>query len=107
MNKIYVRDSFMDAYNGLSEMFRGNIRDALIEFHSSKLMKSRRPEKLPAYADMYSLRVDRRYRILMSKIAGAAYVLLLVGPHDVPYDWAEKNKASFALGRVVSAKPEG
>lgn len=96
MNKIYVRSSFMDAYNGLPEMFRGNIRDALIEFHSSKLMKSRRPEKLPAYADMYSLRVDRRYRILMSKIAGAAYVLLLVGPHDVTYDWAEKNKKSVS-----------
>ena len=96
MNKIYVRDSFMDAYNGLPEMFRGNIRDALIEFHSSKLMKSRRPEKLPAYADMYSLRVDRRYRILMSKIDGAAYVLLLVGPHDVTYDWAEKNKKSVS-----------
>ena len=22
-------------------------------------------------------------------------------------DWAEKNKASFALGRVISAEPEG
>ncbi len=96
MNKVYVRDSFIDAYNDLPEMFRGNVRDALIEFRNSKLMKSRRPEKLPAYAGMYSLRVDHRYRILMNKIAGANYVLLLVGPHDVTYDWAEKNKKSVA-----------
>ena len=94
MNKLYIRSSFIDSYNGLPELYRDNIRDALVEFRDSKLMKSRHPEKLPAYADMYSLRVDRRYRILMNKIAGGAYVLLLVGPHDVTYDWAEKNKKS-------------
>ena len=69
MNKVYTRDSFIDSYNDLPELFRGNIRDALVEFRESKLMKSRHPEKLPAYAGMYSLRVDRRYRILMNKIA--------------------------------------
>ena len=63
MNKVYTRDSFIDSYNDLPELFRGNIRDALVEFRESKLMKSRHPEKLPAYAGMYSLRVDRRYRI--------------------------------------------
>ena len=94
MNKVYTRDSFIDSYNDLPELYRDNIRDTLVEFRDSKLMKSRHPEKLPAYADMYSLRVDRRYRILMNKIAGGAYVLLLVGPHDVTYDWAEKNKKS-------------
>ena len=96
MNKVYIRDSFMDSYNDLPEMYRGNIRDALAEFRDSKLMKSRHPEKLPAYAGIYSLRVDRRYRILMNKVAGGTYVLLLVGPHDVTYDWAEKNKKSIA-----------
>ena len=89
MNKVYTRASFIDSYNDLPELFRGNIRDALVEFRESKLMKSRHPEKLPAYAGMYSLRVDRRYRILMNKIANGTYVLLLVGPHDVIYDWAE------------------
>ena len=92
MNKVYTRDSFMDSYNSLPELFRGNIRDALVEFRDSRLMKSRHPEKLPAYSGMYSLRVDRRYRILMNKIASGTYVLLLAGPHDVTYDWAEKNK---------------
>lgn len=96
MNKVYTRDSFIDSYNDLPELFRGNIRDALVEFRESKLMKSRHPEKLPAYAGMYSLRVDRRYRILMNKIASGTYVLLLVGPHDVIYDWAEKNKKSVS-----------
>ena len=94
MNNLYVRSSFTDSYNDLPEMFRVNIRDTLVEFRNAKLMKSRHPEKLPAYNGMYSLRVDRRYRILMNKISGAAYVLLLVGPHDVIYDWAEKNKKS-------------
>lgn len=94
MNNLYVRGSFTDSYNNLPEMFRGNIRDTLTEFRNAKLMKSRHPEKLPAFSGMYSLRVDRRYRILMNKIDGAAYVLLLVGPHDVIYDWAEKNKKS-------------
>ncbi len=96
MNKVYTRNSFIESYNDLPELFRGNIRDALIEFRDSKLMKSRHPEKLPAYAGMYSLRVDRRYRILMNKIASGTYVLLLVGPHDVIYDWAEKNKKSVS-----------
>ena len=96
MNKVYARDSFMDSYNDLPELFRGNIRDALVEFRDSKLMKSRHPEKLPAYAGIYSLRVDRRYRILMNKIASGTYVLLLVGPHDVTYDWAEKNKKAIS-----------
>ena len=96
MNKVYVRDSFLDSYNGLPEVFRENIREALVEFRDSRLMKSRHPEKLPAYAGIYSLRADRRYRILMNKIAGGTYVLLLVGPHDVIYDWAEKNKKAVS-----------
>ena len=96
MNKVYTRDSFMDSYNSLPELFRGNIRDALVEFRDSRLMKSRHPEKLPAYSGMYSLRVDRRYRILMNKIASGTYVLLLAGPHDVTYDWAEKNKKAVS-----------
>ena len=96
MNKVFTRDSFIDSYNDLPELFRGNIRDALVEFRDSKLMKGRHPEKLPAYAGMYSLRVDRRYRILMNKIASGTYVLLLVGPHDVTYDWAEKNKKAVS-----------
>ena len=96
MNRVYVRDSFLDSYNGLPEVFRENIREALAEFRDSRLMKSRHPEKLPAYAGIYSLRADRRYRILMNKIAGGTYVLLLVGPHDVIYDWAEKNKKAVS-----------
>ena len=44
MNKVYTRDSFIDSYNDLPELFRGNIRDALVEFRESKLMKSRHPE---------------------------------------------------------------
>ncbi len=96
MNRVYVQDSFLDSYNGLPEVFRGNIREALVELRDSRLMKSRHPEKLPAYAGIYSLRADRRYRILMNKIAGGTYVLLLVGPHDVIYDWAEKNKKAVS-----------
>ena len=96
MNKVYVRDSFLDSYNDLEEIFRANIRETLVEFRNSRLMKSRHPEKLPAYAGIYSLRADHRYRILMNKISGGTYVLLLVGPHDVIYDWAEKNKKSVS-----------
>ena len=44
MNKVYTRDSFIDSYNDLPELFRGNIRDALVEFRESKLMKSRHPD---------------------------------------------------------------
>ena len=103
MNKVYIRSSFMDSYNSLPEIFRVNIRETLVEFRNAKLMKSRHPEKLPAYGGMYSLRVDRRYRILMNKIGNGAYVLLLVGPHDVIYDWAEKNKKSI---NGMSTDPE-
>lgn len=92
MAKLYVRDSFIESFDELPEMYRQDVREALIEFHTGKLMKSRHPEKLPAYGGFYSLRADHRYRIIMLKIAPATFVLLLVGPHDVIYDWAEKNK---------------
>ena len=93
MNNLYVRDSFSDSYSNLSENIKSAVLEALMEFHNDKLMNSRRWEKLNSYENIYSIRADFKYRIILYKLTGKNFLLLYVDLHN--YDWVDQNIKSI------------
>ncbi len=94
MIRLYVKDTFISAYEAIDGVHKKRTLQALAQFMCNILMPAKNLEKLPRYVALYSLRISVKYRALVRKINSDSYLLLHVGCHDVVYEWCKKNKKS-------------
>ena len=94
MIRLYVKDTFLSAYEAIDGVYQKRTLQMLAQFMHNILMPAKNLEKLPRYVALYSLRISAKYRTLIRKINSDSYLLLFVGCHDVVYEWCKKNKKS-------------
>lgn len=94
MLRLYVKDTFMSAYEAIDGVYQKRTLQMLAQFMHNILMPAKNLEKLPRYVALYSLRISAKYRALIRKMDSDSYLLLFVGCHDVVYEWCKKNKKS-------------
>ena len=93
MISLYVKNSFLDAYEATDGIYKARTLRTLAEFMYGILLPSKNMEKLPQYSPaFYTLRVSGKYRVLITKRDSENYDLLYMGGHDEVYDWCKKNK---------------
>ena len=92
---LYVKDTFLSAYEALDGIFKERTLETLAQLTEGILMSAKNLEKVTRCFMLYTLRVNSGYRIIVKKISADAYILLYTGNHDDVYEWAENNRKSY------------
>ena len=87
---LYVKDTFLSAYEALDGIFKERTLETLAQLTEGILMSAKNLEKVTRCFMLYTLRVNSGYRIIVKKISADAYILLYTGNHDDVYEWADK-----------------
>ena len=100
---LYVKDTFLSAYEALDGVYKNRTLKTLAQFMCGILMPAKNLEKLPKYPSLYTIRTNDKYRTLVKKVNADSYILLFAGCHDAVYEWCEKNKKSHKkIGKNLS-----
>jgi len=84
--KIILTAEFVRRYGELPERIQQKSEKREKIFRENPFHPSLNTEKLePRQKDIWSIRVDRRYRILFRFVDGETALFLTVGPHDWIY----------------------
>ena len=84
--KIVLTAEFVQRYSDLPEKIQKKAEKQENNFRENPFHPSLHTEKLePRRKDVWSIRVDRRYRILFRFVDGETALFLTVGPHDWIY----------------------
>lgn len=69
-----------------------NLSDTIRELATNTLGKGRRFESVAGYNDVYSIRLDRKYRVAIKILDAGIGRLLIVGKHDVVYESLNRSR---------------
>lgn len=109
--KLYIHDSFMDAFSSLPKKMQKKTREFMKKFREDPTSSAINYEKISTFRDqsLRTVRIDLKYRaIVQSPASGDGYHLLWVDNHDEAMNWARNkvfewndNTQSFQMYDVV------
>lgn len=83
---ILLTEEFRKRYHKLPQAIRDHAKKQQLIFSENSFHPSLHVEKLaPHRKEVWSFRVDRKYRILFRYIDGNTVLFLAIGPHDWIY----------------------
>ena len=101
---IHIEKSFADCIGRLNKETKAKVTDTLLKVETDINSKGLNFEKVHQAADkdIYSLRVDKSYRIICKCPGNNIVIFLFVGNHDDAYDWAMTHTCSPDVNGVAS-----
>ena len=76
----------------LPPQVRDNLSDTIKELATDTLRKNRNFELVAGYDDVFSIRLDRKYRVAIKILDVGIGRLLIVGKHDVVYESLNRSR---------------
>ena len=102
MNKIAFGEDFFNNTNALSVSVRKKIENTYKKLENSKELPGLNWEKLYDSQNIYSARVDEKYRLICFREDDDDVIIIAyAGNHDDAYNWAQKHRCNIDANGVI------